>query len=541
LSTVTWGVSFHPDADLLASAGPGGVRLVAPRRGQELAFLNLPGTEDAFFDADGRSLITSGASGLLRWPLKLGSSTTDESRLGPAEPLGLARGLPTVRGCAVPGGTVLAIVIDRELGQALIEDRSKPGWRVKIQGHPGLERVALSPDGRWLATGTWHGTGIKVWDARTGKLERSLAVEGSADVTFSPDGRRLVTSSGKEFCFWDVGTWNKGLTVGRQHAGGMPGKLVFSPSSRLAALTWTRDLVKLIDTVTGRELATLESPDFRLVSSMGFSPDGTLLAMTHHTNSIRIWDLQDLRRHLAKLDLDWDEPTSPDAREALTSRSFPGSLKLDVPVWIVALQEAEDLASKGRYAQAAKAYASVIDVGAASPDVFYSQAVLSLVMGRMDDYHRVCKAIVERFSDVPPRRANLVAWTLVLGANASQDAEAASRLARSAVASYSGPKRLNTLGGTLFRAGRGPEAIQTLSRAIEVQGQGGTPLDWVLMALALAHEGRRDDARRWLDRVSAWEASGPSRMVEEVTRWEQKVELQVLRAEAETQLSGRKP
>jgi hypothetical protein len=436
----------------------------------------------------------------------------------------------------------MAIVIDRELGQVLVEDRSKPGWRVKVRGHPGLERVALSPDGRWLATGTWHGTGVKIWDSLTGKLERSLAVEDSADVGFSPDGRHLVTSSGKEFCFWDVGTWNKGLTIARQNAGDMPGKLVFSPSARLAALTPTRHLAELIDPVTGRGLATLESPDFKHVSSVGFSPDGTLLAMTHHTNSIRIWDLQDLRRQLAELDLDWDEPTSPDARETLTSRSFPGSLKLDVPVWIVALQEAEDLASKGRYAQAAKAYATVIDAGAATPDVFYHQAVLSLVMGRMDDYHRVCKAMVKRFGeDVPPLRANTVAWTLVLGANASQDAEAASRLARSAVASYPSFYRLNTLGGALLRAGRGREAIQTLSRAIEKQGQGGTPLDWVLMALAHGQEGRRDDARRWLDRVSAWEASGPSRMVEEVARWEQKVELQLLRAEAESQLGGSKP
>jgi hypothetical protein len=431
----------------------------------------------------------------------------------------------------------MAIVIDRELGQVLVEDRSKPKARIKVQGHPGLERVALSPNGRWLATGTWHGTGVKIWDPLTGKLERSLAVEDSADVGFSPDGRHLVTSSGKEFCFWDVGTWNKGLTIARQNAGDMPGKLVFAPTARLAALTRTRHLAELIDPVTGRPLATLESPDFKHVSSMGFSPDGTLLAMTHHTNSIRIWDLQDLRRHLAKLDLDWDEPTSPDAREAHTSRSFPGSLKLDVPVWIVALQEAEDLARKGRYAQAAKAYATVIDAGAATPDVFYRQAVLSLVMGRMDDYHRVCKAMVERFSDVPPGMANVVAWTLVLGTNASQDAEAAWRLARSAVASYPSSYRLNTLAGALFRAGRGPEAIQTLLRGIETQGQGGTPLDWVLMALALAHEGRRQDARRWLDRVSAWEASGPSRMVGEVTRWQQKVELQVLRAEAETQLS----
>ena len=69
----------------------------------------------------------------------------------------------------------------------------------------------------------WQGTGVKIWDARTGKLERSLAVDDSADVGFSPDGRYLVTSSGREFCFWDVGTWNKALSYPRTNAGAMPG------------------------------------------------------------------------------------------------------------------------------------------------------------------------------------------------------------------------------------------------------------------------------------------------------------------------------
>jgi hypothetical protein len=507
-----------------------------------LGFLDLPGTRDAFFDADGRSLITSGSYGLLRWPLKLGSSTTEESRLGPAEPIGLARGLPTDRGCSVRGGILMAIVIDRELGEALIEDRSTPGRRVKVKGHPGLERVALSPDGHWLATGTWHGTGVKIWDARTGKLERSLPVEKSADVGFSADGRHLLTSTGKEFCFWDVGTWNKGLSFPRKNAGEMPGKLVISPSARLAALTRTRDLIELIDLATGRELATLESPDVRLVSSMGFSPDGTLLAMTHQTNSIRIWDLQALRRQLAKLDLDWDEPTLPEAPEAVTGRSFPGTLKLDLPGWLVAMQESEGLASKGRYAQAARAYGAVIDAGAATPEIFYRQAVLFLAMGQIDDYRRTCKAMVERFGeDIPPRAANTMAWTLVLGTDAFRDSVSALRLARGALDGFPDASRLNALAGALFRAGHGPEAIQTLLHGIETQERRGTPLDWALVALALAHEGRRDDAHRWLNRVSAWQASRPSRMVGEAGPWHEELELQILRAEAESLLSPRKP
>jgi serine/threonine protein kinase/WD40 repeat protein len=535
----TWGVSFHPDVDLLASAGPAGVRLAAPRRGQVLAFLNLPGTNDAFFDADGRNLITSGASGLLRWPLSMGSSASGTIRLGPAEPLGPARGLPTGRVCSVLAGSVMAIAIDRELGQTVIEDRSKPGWRVNIQGHEGLERVALSPDGRWLATGTWKGTGVKIWDTRTAKLERTLPVESSADVTFSPDGKELVTASGHEYCFWDVGTWSKRISLGRQNAGGMPGKIVFSPGARVAALTRTRDLVELIDPVTGTGVARLELPDSRQVAGLGFSPDGGLLAVTYRTNSIRIWDLNDLRRRLADLDLDWDEPSAPSKREEPLSWISPAKIEIELPAWLVAIQKAAELATQGRYVQAAEAYEIVMDANAATPDVRYRQALLFLAMGRIDDYRRICKASIDQFGeDVPPPVANTLARTLVLGPHAAHDPDIAVRLARRAIAGDPSSNRINTLGGALSRAGHGPEAVATLLRAIATDGQRGTPLDWVLLALSFEQQGRRDEAHQWLDRVSARDASPATRPGEEVASWAQRLQLQLLRAEVEARLSG---
>jgi hypothetical protein len=263
--------------------------------------------------------------------------------------------------------------------------------------------------------------------------------------------------------------------------------------------------------------------------------------MTHHTNSIRIWDLQDLRRHLAKLELDWDAPPFPPAYDEPASGSAPGTLQLELPGWIAAIQEAESLTKAGSYAQAANAYGTVIDAGAATPEIWYRQAMLFLASGQKDDYRRACKAMVERFGeDVPPLVANNMAWTLVLGPNAVKDSDAAVRLARSAVAAFPSPNRLNTLGGTLLRAGRGPEVLQTLLHGIETGGQSGTPFDWVLLSLALAQEGRGDDARRWLNRLAAWETSAPPQAVGEATHWDQKLQLQMLRAEVESQLSGRK-
>ena len=70
----------------------------------------------------------------------------------------------------------------------------------------------LSPDGRWLATSTWGGSNVKVWDT----ARRTLAWElpcGSAIAAFSLDGRWLVTSTDHEYRLWHVGSWRPGIEI----------------------------------------------------------------------------------------------------------------------------------------------------------------------------------------------------------------------------------------------------------------------------------------------------------------------------------------
>jgi WD40 repeat protein len=51
-----------------------------------------------------------------------------------------------------------------------------PGCLPVLRGHAKyIYPVAYSPDGRWLASGSWDHT-VRVWDARTGELCRALEV-----------------------------------------------------------------------------------------------------------------------------------------------------------------------------------------------------------------------------------------------------------------------------------------------------------------------------------------------------------------------------
>jgi WD40 repeat protein len=190
-------------------------------------------------------------------------------------------------------------------------DEATSSRSVRLGPHPGIAYVAITPDGRWVATGAWRGTGVKVWDAREGALARELDVEGGAAVAFSPDGRWLVTKSQTECRFWQVGTWRVSHCVAYARVEAPPNPVLFSPDGKMLAMTRSRTLVQLVDPETGRQYATLAAPDPSAARLLCFSPDSSRLVVHGSDLRIRIWDLRRIRRQLAELNLDWNLPPYP--------------------------------------------------------------------------------------------------------------------------------------------------------------------------------------------------------------------------------------
>ena len=130
------------------------------------------------------------------------------------------------------------------------------------QGHLGA--LSFSPDGKHVLTSC--PSEISLWDAATGKLVRSLSAPADfySDAAFSPDGRRIVTASlHKTARIWDAATGKELVPlVGHE---GFIGSAAFSPDGSLVVTVATdrRDRTcRLWDPRSGKQVGTLKDENY---------------------------------------------------------------------------------------------------------------------------------------------------------------------------------------------------------------------------------------------------------------------------------------
>jgi WD40 repeat protein/serine/threonine protein kinase len=145
--------------------------------------------------------------------------------------------------------------------------------------------ATFSPDGKRLASAS--GKEIKLWDAQTGKELRTLKC-GGMTVAYSPDGKRLASSGHPGVTVWDAETGEELLAL-KGHTDDHVGRVVYSPDGK-RLVTASRDkTVKVWDVQTGLELLTLEGHG-GLFNGVAFSPDGHRLASGAANGTVKIWD-----------------------------------------------------------------------------------------------------------------------------------------------------------------------------------------------------------------------------------------------------------
>jgi WD40 repeat protein len=303
---------YSPDGRWLAVGCRTGVCLWETDTHRDVGFLTIGYCEFLCFSPQDGGLITCSPRGVQRWPCHI--RTLDRQSIttvGPPETL-IQPADARVRKATLSGdGTLLAVETrDRKTGR--LWDWAGRRWLATLE-HPQFHDIALSADGRWAAAGNWHAWNAVVWDAHTGRRAARLETTGSTTVAFSPDNRWLVTGTGEEYRVWHLGSWQPAYRVPRQKGGGYPGVMAFSPDSRFLAATLSRNQASLLETATGREVASFDPPASEWISALRFRPDGAELAVVSDTQGVRVWNLRRLREQLDRLKLDWEALPLPPA------------------------------------------------------------------------------------------------------------------------------------------------------------------------------------------------------------------------------------
>jgi WD40 repeat protein len=515
--------AVDPQGRLLAGGMDDGVGFWDFRTGAPLDFVPLVQAWGVFFETSG-ALLTGDAAGPFRWPVRPDPAAPESLRIGPPQRLPL----PGSFYASSPDGRVVA---GGQRRGAMVWRRDRPGGLLRLPDHYDVRSVSVSPDSRWVATGSHWGTGARVWDAATGRpVADLLPTQPTVYVYFSPDGKWLATAPIGGVCrLWAVDSWQEGPSPGVTN-----GAVAFSPDGRLLAVETGQNTIRLLDPDTGREYARLEDPNQDRSSSMAFSPDGTQLVVNGEGQSLHVWDLRVIRAELAQRNLDWDLPPYPPASDPPDAP--PVRVALDLG-WLRGAAPA----AAGQWDEAAAAYDQAVVQCPEDWQSWYHAALVHLLRDDADGYRRLCAGALAHFDGTEdPLAAVYLAWAGALDAQAKVDPARLLRLAeRATAADPDSYLMLRSLGAALLRAGRPEAALQRLNKAAGVQKE--CPTTWLLLALAHQRLGHTDEARKWLRQAQQWiDPAAPDKPAGDVAlpgpdslAWTERLGVQRLRREAE--------
>ncbi len=328
-------VAFSPDGRLASASIDRTIRIWDPSPlredgGQEMLTFTEHNNEirSVAFSPDGKWIASTG----LDTPVKVWDAETRELKFEFSGYTVIVFGLAW----QPPGGQRIATVgFDGRQHSVKVLDARTGRDDFALPEGEAYHTVAISPDGRYLVTGSMKGV-VQVWDAGNGQPVRTLGTHGLEirGVVFSQDGQHLASASGDgKVKLWDATRLDQKQDPRHTLSTRVPGpslNVAFSPDGRRLATGGDHNTIKIWDVESGRELNTLWGHTGE-VYTVEFSRDGQWLASGGGDSTVKIWDghsgelIGGFRGHTGLIG---SLSFSPDGRRLVT-----GSRDKTVKVW----------------------------------------------------------------------------------------------------------------------------------------------------------------------------------------------------------------